>query len=327
MKFRLLSEADVRAVLATGDLLEPMARALEAFSGGRVVQPLRPVVPVEAGPGFFAVMPAYSGGDHALGAKLVTVFGGNTRTGLPTHLALVTLLDERTGQLRAVMDGRYITEIRTAAVSAVASRHLARPDARTLAILGSGVQARSHLLAFAEVHPLATARVWSPTAVHRDRFVAEMQPRLACPLAACGEAERCVRDADLIVAATSSRTPVVMSAWVNDGAHVTAVGAARPDEREMDPALIARARLFVDSRESAEREAGDVLLGKREHAFSDDVVCGEIGDVLAGRVEGRRSPADVTIFKSLGLAIEDLVAAQLAFTRAQARNVGRLLDL
>jgi ornithine cyclodeaminase len=327
MMFRLLNEADVRAVLAIGDLLEPMARALEAFSGGRVVQPLRPVVPVEAGPGFLAVMPAFSAADHALGAKLVTLFGGNTRTGLPTHLALVILLDERTGQLQAVMDGRYITEIRTAAASAVASRHLARPDARTLAILGSGVQARSHLLALALVHPLAMVRVWSPNAAHRDRFVAEMQPQVACPLAACGEAERCVRDADLIVAATSSRTPVVMSAWVNDGAHVTAVGAARPDEREMDPALVARARLYVDSRESAVREAGDVILGVRERAFTEDVICGEIGEVLAGRVEGRRSPGDVTIFKSLGLAIEDLVAAQLAFARAQERNVGRLMDL
>lgn len=317
----------MRAVIAVGDLFEPMARALAEFSAGRVVQPLRPVVPVEAGPGFFAAMPAYGAGDHALGAKLVTLFGGNAAAGLPTHLAVIVLLDERTGLLQAIVDGRYITEIRTAAVSAVASRELARNDAADLAILGSGVQARSHLLALAAVHRLAAARVWSPSAAHRDRFVAEMQPKVSCRLAVSPGAEECVRGADLIVVATSSRTPVIASAWVKDGAHVTSVGAARPDQREMDPQLVARGRLFVDSRESALREAGDVILGLRERAFTEDVICAEIGDLVAGRVEGRRTPAEVTIFKSLGLAIEDLAAAQLAYSRAQERDVGQVLEL
>jgi alanine dehydrogenase len=327
MQFLLLGEADVRAVLSIEDLFEPMARALEAFSAGRVVQPVRSVVGVATGPGFFGVMPAHAADQHALGAKLVTVFGGNARAGLPTHLALITLLDERTGQLLAVMDGRYITEIRTAAVSAVASRALARPATRTLAIVGSGVQARSHLLALAAVHPLEAARVWSPDTDRRDRFVADMQPLVRCRLMATRDAEQCVRAADAVVAATSSRTPVIMSAWVKDGAHVTAVGACRPDEREMDPALVARGRLFVDSREAALVEAGDVILGLRERAFTDDVIRGEIGEVLSGVADGRRSPEDVTIFKSLGLAIEDLVSAQLAYARAHERNLGRSLEL
>lgn len=317
----------MRAVLAVGDLIEPMAGALVAFSTGQVVQPPRPVLAVNAGPGLFGLMPAYHAADHALGAKLVTVFRGNARADLPTHLAVIVLLDERTGRLQAIVDGRYVTEIRTAAVSAVASRALARSGARDLAILGSGVQARSHLLALAAVHPLASARVWSPTAAHRDRFVAEMTSHVSCTLTACTSAEQCVREADLIVAATSSRTPVVMSSWVRDGAHVTAVGACRPDEREIDPALVARARLFVDSRDSALREAGDVILGVREQAFTGDVICAEIGEVLAGRAAGRASSSDVTIFKSLGLAVEDIAAAGLACSRAQQRDVGRVLEL
>lgn len=327
MSFHLLSERDVRSVLTIGDLLEPMERALAAFSAGAAIQPLRSVVPVAAGPGFLGLMPAHVPDRHTLGAKLVTVFAGNVQTGLPSHLAVIVLLDERTGQLRAIMDGRYITEIRTAAASAMAARYLARSDARDLAILGSGVQARSHLVAIAAVRTLEAVRVWSPDAAHRERFVAQMQPRLACPLVASANAEECVGGADLVVAATSSPTPVVAASWVKNGAHVTAVGACRPDQRELDPRLVARGRLFVDSRESALQEAGDVLLGIGERAFGPDVICAEIGEVVTGRAQGRRGPDDITIFKSLGLAIEDLVAAGIAYSRAIERGIGQVLDL
>lgn len=326
-QFRFLNEADVRSVLAIGDLLEPMEQALAGFSAGRVIQPIRSVIPVAAGPGFLGVMPADFPDRQALGAKLVTVFGGNRDKGLPSHLAMIVLLDEQTGRLRAVLDGRYITEIRTAAVSAVAARHLARADARELAILGSGVQARSHLLAMALVRPLTAVRVWSPNGAHREAFIAEMQDRVPCRITACADAEECVRDADLVVAATSSRTPVLRSDAVNDGAHVTGVGACRPDEREMDPSLVRRGRLFVDSREAALHEAGDVLLGIRDKAFGPEIVESEIGGVIAGGAQGRRSDRDVTIFKSLGLAVEDLAAADLACSRATERGVGLVVDL
>jgi len=327
MQFRFLNEADVRSVLTVGDLLEPMEQALAGFSAGRVVQPVRSVVPVAAGPGLFGVMPADFPDRQALGAKLVTVFGGNREKGLPSHLAIVVLLDEHTGQLRAVMDGRYITEIRTAAVSAVAARHLARADARELAILGSGVQARSHLLAMALVRTLAAVRVWSPNRAHRESFVAEMQRHAPCRITACAGAEECVRDADLVVAATSSKTPVILSGAVEDGAHVTGVGACRPDERELDPLLVRRGRLFVDSRDAALQEAGDVLLAIEEKTFGPDVIESEIGNVIAGRTPGRRSDRDVTVFKSLGLAVEDLAAADLACSRAAERGVGRMVAL
>jgi ornithine cyclodeaminase len=246
---------------------------------------------------------------------------------LPTHLALIVLLDEGTGQLQAIMDGRYITEIRTAAVSAVAARQLAGADAGQLAILGSGVQARSHLRAIALVRPLTAVRVWSPNRAHREAFVAQMQPEAACTITACADPEQCVRDADLVVAATSSPTPVLRSSMVNDGAHVMAVGACRPDERELDPQLVRRGRLFVDSRDAALQEAGDLLLGIREQVFGAEVIESEIGDVVGGRAPGRRDAADVTIFKSLGLAVEDLAAADLACSRASARGVGRMVDL
>ena len=327
MGLLFLSEADVRSVLTIADLLEPMERALAGFSAGHVIQPVRPVVRSPAGPGLFAVMPACFPDQHTLGAKLVTVFGGNLRKGLPSHLAVVVLMDEQTGRLRALMDGRYITEIRTAAVSAAAARLLARDDARELAVLGSGVQARSHIAAIALVRRLSGIRVWSPTVEHRERFVAEMQPGVACPIAACASPEACTRDADLIVTATSSRTPVLHSGMVTDGAHVTAVGACRPDERELDAALVWRGRLFVDSREAALQEAGDVLLGIQEEMFGRDVIEAEIGDVIARRVPGRHARDEVTIFKSLGLAVEDLAAAELAYSRARERGIGQPVEL
>ncbi len=327
MKLLFLRETDVRAVLNVADLLQPMEQALAGFSAGRVVQPVRLVVPVAAGPGLFGIMPASFPERRTLGAKLVTVFGGNAQRGLPSHLALIVLLDEQTGQARAVMDGRYITEIRTAAVSAVAARKLARPDATHLAILGSGVQARSHLRAMALVRRLETVSIWSPTPAHAERFVAEMQHEVATAIIMCAGAAECVQHADLVVAATSSRTPVVDAAAVRDGAHVTAVGACRPDEREMDPALVARGRLFVDSREAALREAGDVLLGMQDRFFGADVIRAEIGDVIAGRAQGRHTDQEVTIFKSLGLAVEDLAAADLAYSRAVDRGIGQTVEL
>jgi ornithine cyclodeaminase len=186
----MLAEADVRQVLAVTDLFGPMEQALVAYSAGDTVQPLRSVVPVAAGPGLLGMMPAYLPHRHALGTKLVTVFRSNPARGLPTHLATIALFDEQTGQLRALVDGRYITEIRTAAVSAVAARRLARHDASRLAIVGSGIQARSHLEALAAVRPLSSVQVWSPTPAHLDRFVADMRDAVPCPVqAAAGVAE------------------------------------------------------------------------------------------------------------------------------------------
>ena len=253
--FRLLTEQQVQSLLPMSDLIAAMEAALARFSAGEVLQPVRSVLTVGPTKAFFGLMPAYVPNPGSLGAKLVTVFADNPAKQLPSHLATIVLLDPETGALQALMDGRYITEARTAAVSAVSARFLAKRDAATLALIGSGVQARSHLEAFAEVRQLKDVRVWSPTATSRERFVSEMSEHVATPIRAAATAEDAVRGADLIVLATSSVSPVIENDWVGAGAHVVSVGACRPDQREMDPALVARARLYVDSRAAALVEA------------------------------------------------------------------------
>jgi ornithine cyclodeaminase len=319
----LLSETDVRHLLSMDDLIQSMESALAEFSLGRTAQPLRTVIDVGPGHAFFGVMPAFMPATGALGTKLVTVFGSNAVIGLPSHLATILLMDSTTGELLAVMDGRYITEARTAAVSAVSVRLLAREDAGVLAILGSGVQARSHLRALSHVRALREVRVWSPSASHRREFADTMHREIAVPIAAASSAEDAVRGADLIVAATAAREPVLKSEWVADGAHIAAVGACRPDERELDTALVARARVFVDSRTGALAEAGDLLRPIREGAFDGNHIAGELGQLAAGSVAGRRTADEVTLFKSLGMAVEDVAAAHLAYERATERGLGR----
>jgi len=326
-RFRLLTEAHVTALLPLADLIAPMEMALSRFSAGEVLQPVRTVLSVGPTKAYYGLMPAYVAEPPQLGAKLVTVFSENHRRGLPSHLATIFLLDPDTGALVALMDGRYITEARTAAVSAVSARYMARPEAATLAILGAGVQARSHLAAVAAVRPIRQARVWSPTPSSRERFVAEMSGQVPAALTAAASAEAAVRGADIVVLVTSSPTPVVDAAWVAPGTHVISVGACRPDQREMDPALVARGRLLVDSRAAALVESGDVVLGIAEGRFAAGHIAGELGDVVRGALTGRTSADEITIFKSLGMAVEDVTAADLVYRRAIETGAGTQLEL
>lgn len=293
----ILDEDAVRRHLHLADLIPAMARALADLSAGRIVQPVRQMLSIAEHQGFFAVMPAYAGG--ALGAKLVTFYPHNA--GIHTHHALVLLFRPETGEPLATMDGRLITELRTAAVSAVATQYLARPDAATLAILGSGVQARSHLEALRLVRSLGEVRVWSP------RNAAGFAERHGVRAAA--SAEEAVRGADVIVVATTSRTPVLRGEWVSPGAHVNAVGAVRPDWRELDDDLVRRARLYVESRAAATTEAGDVIAAGEPFA--------ELGEVVEGTRPGRQSAGEVTLFKSVGVAVADVVAADLVYRAAR----------
>jgi len=320
IRFRLLTEADVKSVLTMDDLIDVMGTALQRFSTGNVEQPVRLMLPVDGNHALFATMPAFVKNPDALGAKLVTVFERNHERGLPSHLASIVLLDPETGALRALMDGRYITEARTAAVSAVSSRLLARKTAQSLAIIGTGVQALSHLDAIRRVHNIRQVTVWSPTAAHRESFAKTHNVK------AVDHAGEAVVGADVIVLVTSSPTPVIENGWVKPGAHVISVGACRPTQREMDPDLVARARVFVDSKKAALVESGDVVQGIKEGRFSADHVVAEIGDLVNGAT-GRRSDTEVTIFKSLGMAVEDVTAADLVYQRAVAQNVGRELEL
>jgi ornithine cyclodeaminase/alanine dehydrogenase-like protein (mu-crystallin family) len=294
-----LNEDDVRSALSLGELIPAMETALAAFSTGAVSQPVRTAI--ELRPRAF------------FGAKLVTVVPENAARGLPTHLASISLFDPDTGELLAVMDGRYITEARTAAVSAISVKLLARPDGGVLAILGSGVQARSHVEAFRHVHSFREMRAWSPTAQHLRAFAEE------CGVARAASAEEAVRDADVILLATNMVTTAIDNAWVSGGAHVIAIGACRPSQREIDPALVARSRLFVDSTAAALQESGDIVQSIAEGRFAADHIRAELGEIIAGQSAGRTSSTEVTLFKSLGLAIEDVTAAALVYGRLSAR--------
>ena len=325
--FRLLTEQHVHALLPISDLIAAMESALAKFSAGDVLQPVRSVLMVGPTKAYFGLMPAYVPAPASLGAKLVTVFGDNHAKGLPSHLATILLLDPDTGSLIALMDGRYITEARTAAVSAVSARFLAKRNASTLAIIGSGVQARSHLEALQYVRQLEQVRIWSPRPHSRQQFVDDMSSRVPVGMTACESAEAAVRGADLIVLVTSSKTPVIEDGWVSPGAHVMCIGACRPDQREMDPQLVKRGRLFVDSRNAALVESGDIVMNLASGLFDASHVRGEVGELVLGRISGRVSDGDITIFKSLGMAVEDVVAADLVFRRASESGAGTELTL
>jgi ornithine cyclodeaminase/alanine dehydrogenase-like protein (mu-crystallin family) len=314
-----LSEADVRAVLSPHELIDVIEAALVAFSTGRVDQPVRTAIEMRDRT-FFASMPVLHLERGVMGAKLVTVVPENAARGLHTHLAAISLFDTDTGELLAVMDGRYITEVRTAAASAVSVKYLARPEARVLAILGSGVQARSHLAALRLVRNFTDIRAWSP---NPERLHAFAQP----PVRASASAAEAVEGADVIVLATSSVSPAIDHRWIRPGAHVIAIGACRPSQREIDPELVACAHVVVDSKAAALKESGDIIGGISEGRYPEDHVRAEIGEIAAGRRPGRTSVEEITLYKSLGLAIEDLAAAQLAYQRARESNRGIVLSL
>ena len=315
-----LSEADVRALLPLSDLIDAMEGALISFSAGRAVHPVRNVLEI-ADRQFFGLMPALDRDGAMLGAKLLTVLPDNPAAGLPSHQASIILFDPITGALLGVTDGRYITEARTAAVSAVSVRHLARPNARTLAILGSGVQALSHLEALPLVRDFDQIRVWSPNPERRRQFA------VAHHITESPTAQDAVLHADVIVLATAATTPILHDAWIAPGAHIVAVGACRPTHREIDSALVARSLLIVDSRAAALRESGDILLAIEDGHITPNHIHGELGEVAAGTKSGRQNAEQVTLFKSLGLAIEDVVSAGLAYRRAVAAGMGTQVPL
>ena len=329
----VLTESNVRALLTMEQTIELMEDALRAYSTGAVVQPVRLAVSAERHGGLLALMPAYVTTSEALGAKAVTFYSRNAERNLPTHMATILLWESGTGELLAIMDGRLITEVRTAAVSAAASRALARPDAGVLALLGAGVQARSHLDALRLVRPIRDVRVWSRTPGHAEAFAGDVAlrqaqgEREASAVRAVPTAEEAVRDADLICTVTSATEPVLRGAWISPGAHINAVGAPRPTWRELDSAAVAQARCYVDSRAGALAESGDLLLPMQEGAITEEHIVGEIGEVLAGTVAGRTAPGDVTLFKSLGMAVEDVVTAHYVYTRALAEGIGRQIEI
>jgi len=289
-----LSEADIAKVLRYDQLIPAMEKALAAFSAGRVIQPVRNMLTIEEGKRFLGIMPAVT--EEGMGAKLVCFFPKNAGSDLPTHLAMIMLFRPDSGQPLAFMDGRLITEMRTAAVSAAVTRHLAAPDSKVLALLASGVQARAHLQALGHVCRFDEVRVWSRTPEHAKRF-AEFHGARAMDL------ESAARGADVIVTATNSLEPFLKGAWLKEGAHVNAVGSPRPTWRELDDAAMHNT-LIVDSREAVLKESGDVILSRAP-------IFAEAGEVFAGTRRPSRSAT--TVFKSVGIAVEDIAAARLVY--------------
>jgi ornithine cyclodeaminase len=309
----VLNQEEVEQLLDMEGCIEAMAEALASLARGEVQVPLRMIVRPEAGDSLLGLMPAHRGGASALySLKTVAVFPDNPKRGLDAHQGTVTLFDGETGEVRALMNASAITAIRTAAVSAVATRLLARDDTRQLAILGAGVQARTHLEALRLVRDFQRVRVFAPTPEHA-RALGEQ---------AVASAEEAVRGADVVVTATNAVEPVLRREWLKEGAHVNVIGGRPPHMREIDVATVADAAFYVDRRESAENEAYDYRDALESGAIGPDHIRGEIGEVLIGAAPGRSSREELTVFRSLGIAVEDLAAAEYVVRRARETGAG-----
>jgi ornithine cyclodeaminase/alanine dehydrogenase-like protein (mu-crystallin family) len=318
----VLGEGEVARLLPMSECIEVMAEALAALERDEMHQPLRTVVRPPGAAGLMGLMPAYRAGGPALyGLKAVCIFPGNPERGLDAHQGAVLLFDGETGELRAAVNASAVTAVRTAAVSAVATRLLAREDARKLAVLGAGVQARSHLDAMPLVRGFDDVRIWSRTRDHAEALAQEAGAQ------AVETAEEALRGADVVCTTTTAREPVVRREWLAPGAHVNAVGSSLPTTRELDTATMAAASLFVDRRESTLNESGDYLLAAAEGVVGPEHIRAELGELLAGRARGRASAEELTVFKSLGLAVEDLAAAEHVYRRAREAGAGVEADL
>jgi ornithine cyclodeaminase/alanine dehydrogenase-like protein (mu-crystallin family) len=333
----VLSASDVRAALSYADCAGAMREALLALAIGQAQMPLRTVTRPTGAAGLVALMPAYlagSAGDAATatyGLKAICITPSNPGVGLDTHQGVVLLSRGDTGEPVALLNASAVTEIRTAAVSVVATGVLARTGATELAVIGTGVQARAHVLALDTARPLTAIRVAGRDLDRAAKFAASLAGRTAVPVQACDTARDAVAGAGIVVTATSSAVPVLERGWLNPGAHVNAVGACLPTMRELDTAMMAEAALFADSRESLLTESGDYVLAAAEGAVGPDQIRAELGEVLAGTATGRVSATEITVFESLGLAIEDLAAAARACTvatstRGTAEQIGTWVE-
>lgn len=317
MSVVVLSEADVRAVLDMESCIEAMESALAALARAELHMPLRFVMRPPQASSLMGLMPAHrAGGMPLFSLKEIVITPANSARGLDPHQGAVLLHDGESGELRAILNASAITEIRTAAVSAVATRRLARAGARVAAVLGSGVQGRSHVEALQAILPDPEIRVWSRTPAHAEALALESHAVVSPSV------EDALAGAEIVCTVTSSREPVLRREWLAPGTHVNAVGASIPAARELDAATVAAASLFVDRRESALNEAGDYLLAVDEAGIGPEHIRAELGDVLVGLHPGRTSEDELTVFKSLGLAIEDLAAAELCVNRARAQGIG-----
>ena len=319
----VLTSSEIKLLLPMSECIELMSDALRDLSRGELMQPLRMIVRPPDADGVMAMMPAYRQGPRkAFGLKAICFFHKNPAAGKDAHQGCVMLSSGETGEPLAIMNASAITEIRTAAVTAVATRLLSRADASDLAIVGSGLQARAHLVSISLVRSIKRARVVSLNPDHAKQLAEDMSTILPFPVEPMAHIEDALKDADLIVTATSAREPVIRREWISPGAHVNGIGTYSPAAREIDSATMAASRIFVDRRESALNESGDYVLAAQEGLIGPDSIVGEIGEVLLGQKPGRTSPEEITLFKSLGLAVEDMACAEYLFQKAESQGVG-----
>lgn len=330
MKLRILSSTDVRRAVTMAGAIQVVKEAYVQLSAGQAVVPLRTPVPVEKREGVTLFMPAYLASSDALAAKIVSVFPGNVERGLPTIHAVVVVVDAETGCPVAMMDGTYLTALRTGAASGVATDLLARPDARVAAVFGAGAQARTQLEAVCTVRAIEKVWVYDAVPEMAEAYAKEMVARgrpIPSDVCVADSPAQAVRDADLICTATTSSTPVFDDADLKAGVHVNGIGSYTPEMQEVPAKTVARARVVVDSRSASLAEAGDLIIPLREGLIAEADVHGEIGEVAAGKIPARETDDEVTFFKSVGVAVQDVAVAELILRRAAELGLGVQVEL
>lgn len=327
MKVLIVNHSEVGQLLPMDECMDVMAATFETLGRGEAINPLRHVMWLPERAGVLGMMPAYLGDVRAMGVKVISVFASNQGTEYESHQGPVLLFETQHGRLLAIIDAGAITAIRTAAVSGVATRLLAREDAGDLAILGSGVQAHSHLAAMLLARTIRRVRVWSRTPENARAFARRESEQHGIEVEPVASAREAVAGADIICTTTAAHEPVLLGEWLAQGAHINAVGSSVPFARELDTPAVVKSRLFVDRREATLNEAGDFLIPRQEGAITDSHIQGELGEVLLGQVAGRQSAEEITLFKSLGLAVEDLASAHHVYQTAVEQGLGTWVEL
>ncbi|MBI4443770.1 MAG: ornithine cyclodeaminase family protein [Acidobacteria bacterium] len=323
----ILSEKDVQSLLDVEELIAVLEQAHVEYSTGKAVMPVRLVVPLPQIRGRITSMPGYLSEARALGMKVVTYFPDNPKRGLPTILATILLYSVESGKLIAVMDGGYITAIRTACASAMATKALANADTPVLGILGAGVQARAHIRALTKIRKFTEIKVYDISEASARQLQETLEKETGVKIRLVQTPLEAVRDCDLLVTVTTATEPILQADWLKPGVHINAVGSHRPDLREIDGATLARTKIVVDSREAIMAECGDILLAIQEKAITASSVHAEIGEVLAGRKSGRTSPDEKTLYKAVGIAIQDVATANLVYEKALQRKLGTKVEI
>jgi ornithine cyclodeaminase/alanine dehydrogenase len=323
----ILSESEIQSLIEIDELTAALEQAHIQYSTGDAVMPVRLVVPLPQIEGRITSMPGYLDRDKALGMKVVTFFPNNPKRSLPTILATIMLFSAETGKMIAVMDGGYITAIRTACASVMATRALANPDTPVLGVLGAGVQARAHILALSQVRRFSEIKVYDIAEASARRLQETLQKDAAIAVKLAQTPFEAVHDSDLLVTVTTAKQPIVRADWLKPGVHINAIGSHRPDLREIDGATLAGSKIVVDSREAIMAECGDILLAIEEKAITVESLHAEIGEVLAGKKPGRTSPDQRTLYKAVGIAIQDVATANLVYRKALERKVGTNVEI